>query len=92
MQYAVLMLGMLQTCPNCHVFDEKGDDFFVSSAITKANNAAFARDALLFQITEDIPATGDTKRMGCAGPMPGTLRPSLPWTVQLVGSPERATR
>jgi hypothetical protein len=54
----------------------------VWSAITKANNAAFERDALVFQITESIPATGDTKRMGCVGPMPGTLRPSLPWAVK----------
>jgi hypothetical protein len=70
----------------------RGDDFFLWSAITKANNAAFERDALVFQITESIPATGDTKRMGCVGPMPGTLRPSLPWAVKMVGSPEMATR
>ena len=54
--------------------------------------AFFERDALMFQVTENIQATVDTKRMGYAGPMPGTLRPSLPWTVETVGSPEVVAR
>ena len=132
MEYSVLKPGKLQTYPNFHFFDEKGDYFFVSSAVTKANEAAlnrpgrwiasctipagllntgsftvgvavvtmnpglqvdfFERDALVFQVTEDIQATLDTKRMGYAGPMPGTLRPALPWTVEIVESLEMAAR
>jgi hypothetical protein len=54
--------------------------------------AFFERDALMFQVTEDIQANLDTKRMGYAGPIPGTLRPTLPWTVEMVESPEAVAR
>lgn len=132
MEYSVLKPGKLQTYPNFHFFDEKGDYLFVSAGMTKENEVAlnrpgrwiasctvpggllntgsfsvgvavttmnpglqvafFERDALMFQVTEDIPANLDTKRMGYAGPMPGTLRPSFPWTVEMVESPEAVAR
>ncbi|NQW47097.1 MAG: ABC transporter ATP-binding protein, partial [Planctomycetes bacterium] len=70
--------------------------FTVGVVVTTMNPgvqvAFFERDALMFQVTEDIQATLDAKRMGYAGPIPGTLRPSLPWTVEMVGSPEMAAR
>lgn len=66
--------------------------FTVGVAVTTMNPglqvAFFERDALVFQLTEDIPATLDTARMGYAGPIPGTLRPALPWTVEMVRHPE----
>jgi lipopolysaccharide transport system ATP-binding protein len=132
MEYSVLKPGKLQTYPNFHFFDEKGDYFFVSAGITQENEVAlnrpgrwlasctvpggllntgsftvgvavttmnpglqvafFERDALMFQVTEDIQANLDTKRMGYAGPIPGTLRPTLPWTVEMVESPEAVAR
>ena len=54
--------------------------------------AFFKRDALMFQVTENIRATLDTTRMGYADPMPGTLRLSLSSAVGMVGSPEMAAR
>jgi len=70
--------------------------FSVALVVTTMNPglqvAFFERNALMFQVTEDIQATLDTKRMGYAGPIPGTMRPSLPWTVEMVGSPEVAAR
>lgn len=64
--------------------------FTVGVAVTTMNPginvAFFERDALTFQVTEDLSETLHTKRMGYAGPMPGTIRPRLPWTVELVAA------
>lgn len=66
--------------------------FTAGIAVTTMNPgievAFFERDALTFQVTEDIQGTLDTKRMGYAGPMPGTLRPKLQWTVDEVPARE----
>lgn len=48
--------------------------------------AFFERGALMFQVTEDMSVTLDTTRVGYAGPMPGTIRPRLEWTVEQLGT------
>lgn len=42
----------------------------------------FEKDALAFQVIEDINATLDHNRHGYAGPMPGPIRPSLNWSIR----------
>lgn len=50
--------------------------------------AFFERGALMFQVTENMDVTLDGDRLGYSGPIPGTLRPRLPWSVRLVGPAE----
>lgn len=52
----------------------------------------FERDALSFQVTEDLDATLDSYRNGYAGVIPGVVRPRLDWKVtKIVNSiPENA--
>lgn len=126
--YTVLEPGARQIYPNFHFFDELGNPFFVSGALTNVDQtdsnrrgrwraactipggllntgsftvgvavtvmnpgvdvAFFERGALMFQVTEDLAQTLDGPRLGYAGPMPGTLRPTLPWSIGLVSPPE----
>lgn len=64
--------------------------FTVGVAVTSLNPgidvAFFERGALMFQVTEDMSVTLDTTRVGYAGPMPGTIRPQLDWTVEQIGA------
>lgn len=39
----------------------------------------YARDALMVHIQENLVETLDTTRCGYAGPIPGVVRPQLPW-------------
>lgn len=64
--------------------------FTIGVAVTSMNPgldvAFFERGALMFQVTEDMSVTLDTTRVGYAGPMPGTIRPRLEWTVEQLGT------
>lgn len=42
----------------------------------------FERDALAFQVIEDMDINLEEKRHGYAGPMPGPIRPELKWSIQ----------
>jgi lipopolysaccharide transport system ATP-binding protein len=59
--------------------------FSVATALTAMNPhldvAFFERDALSFQVSENIDASIDTTRLGYAGVIPGPVRPRLDWTV-----------
>lgn len=54
--------------------------------------AFFERGALMFQVTEDLEETLDGPRLGYAGPMPGTLRPTFPWKIESVTPTEIGSR
>lgn len=131
-EYSVLEPAARQIFPNFHFFDEMGNPFFVSNALTSTDQMAtnrrgrwraactipggllntgsftvgvavtainpgvdvafFERGALMFQVTEDLEETLDGPRLGYAGPMPGTLRPALPWTIESVTPTEIGSR
>lgn len=133
MDYTILKPGSLQTYPNFHIYDERGDYVFVTAGLSPENQdprspqsinqagrwlscctipaglmntgtftvgiavtcmnpniqvAFFERGALMFQVTEDLAVTLATTRVGYAGPMPGTIRPQLEWTVEPVRQPQ----
>ncbi|MFZ4733295.1 MAG: ABC transporter ATP-binding protein [Pirellulales bacterium] len=131
-EYSVLEPGARQIYPNFHFFDEMGNPFFVSGALTSTDQTAtnrrgrwraactipggllntgsftvgvavtvmnpgvdvafHERGALMFQVTEDLQQTLDGPRLGYAGPMPGTIRPALPWTIESVTPTEIGSR
>jgi hypothetical protein len=44
--------------------------------------AFFERGALMFQVTENLETMIDGPRLGHAGPIPGALRPTFPWSIR----------
>lgn len=60
--------------------------YFFGLAVTVMNKgvkvAFFEKDALCVNITEQIEETLDTTRNGWSGTLPGSIRPSLTWSIQ----------
>jgi lipopolysaccharide transport system ATP-binding protein len=60
--------------------------FTVGVAVTLMNPgmdvAFFERGALMFQVTENLETMIDGPRLGHAGPIPGALRPTFPWSIR----------
>lgn len=95
---AFVTSAMSQGLPNasgeyeavCHVPANFLNDgtYFVSLALTRIDNgvkiAFYEKDALCLHARDPIEETLHTSRNGWSGPVPGSLRPQLDWTVNLI--------
>jgi lipopolysaccharide transport system ATP-binding protein len=74
----------------CHVPGNLMNDgcYFVGLALTFTDNGThvsfFEKDALSICVRDPVTQTLDTRRLGYAGPMPGSVRPQLEWEIHRV--------